>query len=194
MAKAAFIDINLEKWSVLTEEKVRKRTAKEREWLKVEIAAINQLIAAAAEYKVRLFRNFECEWEGVCINTGLSGRKVGKLWSQVKIERLDPPFKYSRVLVGLGLNDNQLDRLRDDVFSYTGDARFVQIKRLLGTGNEADAFHILTAERAGLDLFITMDAKLVRIARRAKTKVNIKVCLPSEAMREIDNEVPLDGV
>jgi len=183
--KSAFVDTNVFKWSALTNTQLAKRTVKEQEWLGKEMPAIRKLISLAKMGNVRLFQNFEVSWEGVLISTLASRRRINALWSQIDIETIDAPFKHSRVLAGLGFSKEQLNNLRENMLRCSKDARFLQIKKLVGASHEADAYHILSAERARLDYLVTMDKVLIKLIERNKPALKIKVCYPSEMIEDL---------
>lgn len=94
------------------------------------------------------------------------------------------PVRYSRVIVG---GSESADELQASFLAGLGHPRFLELQHVTGANNLgprrrnalADAFHLWTAEAAGMDCFLTTDMKLVRAAATNRPqKPRVRVVTP----------------
>jgi hypothetical protein len=103
----------------------------------------------------------------------------------VSLRKLLDPFSYSRIVASSYHTGKELDELREHVFAADFDQRFNEIKQAAGGNKNADAFHILSAERAGVEYFVTVDRKLINSLRhQRRVQLGVKVVYPSELLHE----------
>ena len=96
----------------------------------------------------------------------------------------DPGF-YSRIVASSYHTGKDLDELRQHLFAADFDQRFNQIKHAAAGNKNADAFHILSAERAGVEYFVTIDKKLINSLRnQQRVQLGVKVVFPSDLLHE----------
>lgn len=69
-----------------------------------------------------------------------------------------------------------------DFFRSIGDSRFLEICGAVDGAHIADVFHLWTAEAAGLDAFLTMDRRFLRVMKqkRRRAKSSVSVWSPKE--------------
>lgn len=116
--------------------------------------------------RIRLTTHFEVDWEfgGLPNTDDPRGRLYG-----APVERGPDPFPYSRIVAGW----QESSAGRDLQFEFVRGIRFprfLELKRAVGANETSrhyknqllDAFHILCAEAATADFFLTTDMKLVR--------------------------------
>jgi len=105
----------------------------------------------------------------------------------------DIPFKYGRVMGGLGV-DGEAEQLR--FINSIRDSRFEAIQRASGAFQGAnnprnsnqlvDAFHIWCAELAGCTYFLSLDFKLKKSLAQSKIELRLQVVRPSELLVAIE--------
>lgn len=182
-----FIDTNVLKWGLLSEKKILQKQPSTREFLFREISAIRKIIAFARDKKIVLYENMENMIEKMWTTNFRQSRDIGNLLNGVIIEYIEPPYYHARVLGGLGLSKQQLTNLRDSSFKNCKTSRFVEIKSALGNNKDADAYHIYSAEKAGVNYFLTLDKKLVNSVRsQKKVKFLVEILYPSELVKTIE--------
>ena len=179
------VDTNVLKLSIKTDAELQRRVASEREKLRLERRAILDLIALARRGEIFLFQNLESKIEEMFINNISSSRRRWELWQGVEIKSVEPPFKYSRIVAGLGLRKKQLTEIRDKVLSACQDKRFKEIAQAIGGNKNDDAYHILSAERAGIEYLVTVDTRLINSVRHSSIPLSVKVGYPSELVAEL---------
>jgi predicted nucleic acid-binding protein len=104
----------------------------------------------------------------------------------IRFRTLRDPFPYSRIVASAHHTSEELDKLRDSIFATDIDSRFNEIKWAAGGNKNDDAFHILSAERASVDYFVTSDKKLINSLRnQQRIKLAVKVVYPSELLRDV---------
>jgi hypothetical protein len=117
---------------------------------------------------------------------GSFGRRT--VMSGAKIERVPPPFEYSRVVSG---PSGSFQEHRSDFIRSVNDPRFLELAKACGAfdGSEVgenqlwDAFHLWTAERSGVPFFLTVDFKLIRrTATAPKSGPRTTLLRPSELL------------
>lgn len=104
------------------------------------------------------------------------------------IERVDGPFEYSRIMYGgPGSQDHQLDFLR-----HVSHPRYKQLQVAVGVNEQSgkyknqllDAFHVLCAEAAKAEYFLTLDQKLIRhVEQHKRWPPNTRVLSPRTLVR-----------
>jgi hypothetical protein len=67
------------------------------------------------------------------------------------------------------------------------DERFIALRKLIQDHHIDDAFHLWTAEKAGLNRMLTMDRRFVNAFRQveAKLQTSVKVVTPKQLCDEI---------
>lgn len=118
-----------------------------------------------------------------------SGRFYGSTIRLLK----DIPFKYGRVMGGLGV-DGKAEQVR--FISSIANTRFTELKRACGAHQGSDrpfnrnqlldAYHVWCAELAGCCYFLTLDFKLQRTLAHSKISPQVLVVRPSELLRALE--------
>ena len=106
-------------------------------------------------------------------------------------EYVDAPVKYSRVLVGAGFDPKEM---QFTFLSSIKDKRFLELQKLTGAyqgpgklnrNQLLDAFHLWCAEYNDCNYFLTLDFKLIKVARKQKGRFMSEVVKPSELLNRI---------
>lgn len=112
----------------------------------------------------------------------------------VQIEMIESPLgrSHSRMMGGVGLDARRLQR---EFFESIHAPRYLEMRKALGALNTgakrsrnllADIFHVWTADEAGADYLLTLDARLCRAVRgQPQLKLRVKVVQPSELITEV---------
>jgi hypothetical protein len=64
---------------------------------------------------------------------------------------------------------------------------FRKICRGISENHYPDALHLWTAEKNGLDVFLTMDKKFINVMARQKIGLHCRVMLPSDVLRALES-------
>jgi predicted nucleic acid-binding protein len=139
--------------------------------------ALRFIAALAKEQKIRLLIHQEVIFELM----GLPRANGGQRFYDAPIEEIDGPFQYSRIAFDHTKHDYQYEFL-----SKVDHPRFKELQRACGAyqgehkplnrNQLLDAFHVLCAESASADYFVTMDGALARVLQdgyEKKTTVNL---------------------
>jgi len=116
-----------------------------------------------------------------------SGRFYG-----APIEPVEAPIHYGRVIAG-GPEDSKEQQFK--FLSRIEDSRFKELQKITGAyqgerklnrNQLLDSFHIWCAEHNDCTHFLTMDFKLIRVARNGGgSKLKVQPVRPSDLLREI---------
>jgi predicted nucleic acid-binding protein len=69
-------------------------------------------------------------------------------------------------------------RLTEETYQRAGDLQALGLK-------PADALHVAAAESGRADVFLTCDDRLLRAAKRSRTKLHVRVANPVDWLKEI---------
>lgn len=161
--------------------------------LKAEAELLSKVANYAKEGVVEFVQSVEARYE----EWGLPNMdsQTGKFFG-VSIGLIEAPFKYERVMGGLGIN-GRAEQYR--FLSSLRDARFLAIQRATGAYQGAqplnrnqliDAFHIWCAESAGCSHFLTLDFNLLRALAQSKLEIQVTVLQPSALIAAISDGSP----
>jgi hypothetical protein len=149
--------------------------------------ALRYLAAFAKEQKIRLITHNE-----VLIELwGLPNSTGGKLLYGAPITKVPGPFPYGRIVFD-GTNDDH----RYSFLSRIEHSRFHELQRICGAYQGAkqplnknqlcDAFHILCAESASANFFLTLDRKLIKsLYARGKKSTSVTPITPKDLLIEL---------
>lgn len=142
---------------------------------------LGMMARLAKKKQMEFYTHHEARWELFSLPIKI-GRSV---FDDVEIKSVADPFPYS---YSKGLSDGSERQYK--FLSEIKDQRFLEIQRAVGAyqgprnprqrNQLLDAFHILCAERSGLEFFVTMDCKLIKLwSHRNQSKSTIRVVSPS---------------
>jgi predicted nucleic acid-binding protein len=70
-----------------------------------------------------------------------------------------------------------------------GEREMLRAEQLEGMGfREFDALHLASAEGAGVDIFLSTDDQLLRVASRVSNRLRLRVLNPLSWIREVTGE------
>ena len=74
-----------------------------------------------------------------------------------------------------------------DFLGWITHPRFIHLRKTLGDAQLADAFHLWTAEKAGLDVFLTMDKKFLNNVRNRSERIasTVSVMAPKQMCEKL---------
>ncbi len=116
--------------------------------------------------------------------------ETGKFYG-APYELVDAPIKYGRVLNASGFDAREM---QFRFLSSIKNQRFLELQKIVGAyqgpgkfcrNQLLDAFHLWCAEHNECDYFLTLDFKLIRLARKQKSRVLSYVVKPSELVNRI---------
>jgi predicted nucleic acid-binding protein len=152
--------------------------APEAAWLQDQINALPAIVAFARSGRVQLFTSPELDfelWEGP---PDALRRTSLNFFEGVEFATTPIPIKYARVVVSYMDKERDAKARRTQFFAGLSDPRLDELRAALGANKAADTFHILTAERAGLDGFLTNDRRLLNTVAQSKLKLGVRVMSP----------------
>jgi hypothetical protein len=142
----------------------------------------------AKRRRVELLSHHEVRWELAGLPPSHDSRG---LFYGAPITMVPDPFPYGRVIAGAGIDASTVFV---QLLLSVDDPEFLQIQKATGarqgqnvSANQLlDAFHILCADRAGADFFLTTDLKLVRSVRaQAKHAARVPIVDPGHLVRTL---------
>jgi hypothetical protein len=149
-------------------------------WLQYEINALPRIAELARMGRFELCINTEVDFELAWLPPVIPELSV---FNGLCLRRIPDPFFYGRIVASPYLACKELDDLRQKIFAARFDERFNKIKQAAGGNKNADAFHILSAERAGVEYFVTADKRLINSLRnQRRVQLGVKVVFPSELL------------
>lgn len=155
------------------------------DWIQDEIDCLPQVAEFVRCGQLELCINNELRWEVANLKFGGLVYSELSVFHGIQARTLPDPFPYSRIVASAYHTNEELDKLREAIFATDYDQRFCDIKQAAGGNKNADAFHILSAECASVDYFVTADKKLINSLRnQRKVQLSVKVVYPTELLRE----------
>ena len=155
-------------------------------WIQYEIDCLPRIAEFVRCGQLEPCINNELRLEVACLKFG--GLVVSELsvFHGIRFRSLNDPFPYSRVVASALHSSTEVDDMRESVFASDFDRRFNDIKQAAGGNKNADAFHILSAERAAVDYFVTTDKALINSLRNQRqVQLALKLVYPSELLRDL---------
>jgi hypothetical protein len=156
------------------------------EWLQYEVDSLPKIAELVRLGRFELYISTEIDLEADFEFAACSELSV---FHGIPFRKLLAPFKYGRIIASSSNTQEEIRERRDSLFGTADlDPRFDEIKRVVGGSKDLDAFHILSAERGGMDYLITADGKLIkslRQRRRLRFQLAVKVVYPSELLHEV---------
>ena len=157
--------------------------ARRKGWLQYEIDSLPRLAELLRAGRFEAYINAELDFELTESDSGAFVTSELSVFHGVALRKVPAPFFYGRIVASSSQTREELSELRDHVFATNCDQRFNEIKRAANGNKNNDAFHILSAERAGIEHFVTLDRKLINSLRHAKNfRSSVKVVFPSELL------------
>lgn len=161
-----------------------------RDWRSKEIDRLPEICMLESSGRLALFKSTESlgeEMGGWQVGQGLPGDLVSKIrfrYAPSPIERsrlMSLPFKvynskecrtgFFKLLLKANTR-GQLDNIRQwpltafELESVEGLGRFAEICSCLDESQYTDAWHLWTAERSGIDFFLTLDRRFINVMTR----------------------------
>jgi predicted nucleic acid-binding protein len=167
---------------------VLKQKPKQARWLRAQIDASRRIAGLATSERIELFISAELEFELWCGPPDALRRTPLSLFEGVPIKRAPDPLHYGRI-VALHADEPGDTKARWLEFLRSiDDRRLRELRAALGGNKDEDAFHILTAERAQMDVFLTNDRRLLNTVRRLKDiDLQVQVLSPVGLLRILDS-------
>lgn len=147
-----------------------------------QMDCLPRIVDLAASGEIRLFTTFEIDFEGWG-RPGVIGKGTDvDLFRSVKVEKIPPAVNRTVLWGGIesetkGKKQRFLDGIRDK--------RFLDLRAVIGSKHAGDIFHLWSAEKAGVDAFLTMDLKFINAVMNARRNrrgiaIEVDVLSPSE--------------
>ena len=159
-------------------------------WLQEQIEALSRIADLAKSGVVELFVGAGLEFELWAGPPDALRRTHLSLLEGVPLQRAPDPLQYGRVVASHADRGDDAKERWLEFLRGIADERFSELRRSLGGNKDADAFHILTAERAKLDVFLTNDKRLINTVRHSKElDTTVRVLSPTELLDDFDRAV-----
>jgi hypothetical protein len=156
----------------------RPQLESKHNWLQAQIDCLPHVAALARNKVVKFYKTIETDFEtwGRPNRVG-RGTEFDVFWD-VPIEEIPPAMERTIILGGVkGETKEGKNRFLDSIH----ESRFLELRAAIGKKHSGDIFHLWSAEKAGLDCFLTVDCKFVNAFRHQKrTHSNVAVVFPTE--------------
>jgi hypothetical protein len=163
-------------------------------WLQYEIDCLPRLAEQVRLGRFAPYISTELDFELAESDSGAFVTSALSFFHGISLRKVPDPFRHGRIVASSHQPGKEFSELRNHMFATNIDQRFNEIKQAAGGNKNADAFHILSAERAGVDYFVTVDKKLINSLRNQRhVRLSVKVVFPSELLDETCGE-PLPQV
>ena len=159
-------------------------------WLQSELDLVPEIGEAARREEIVCFDNQEVRFELNNLRYGGLVRSRMSALHGVTINKVPPPLPERAVVIGGGASWEQQKKLWVSWLRACADPRYAELKSALGTLAEntlVDLYHLYSAEKARLDIFLTLDKNsLVEPLRcQNRTKPGVSVLYPSELLARL---------
>jgi len=158
-------------------------------WLQEQIDALPRIASFAREGRLQLFTSPELDfelWEGP---PDAMRRTPLSLFEGVELHRAPAPFNYTRVVASYMDKKSDAKARRKQFFASLTLPRLNELRGALGANKDADAFHILTAEHALIEVFLTDDRRLLNTVAQLKVKLGVRVLSPVQLLEVLASAV-----
>lgn len=148
------------------------------DWVEEEMECLPGLADLVREGRVDLYEGVETRLEAISQYAGDISGRLGNPFAGLETKMVDDPLYDGRVVVS-GADD----RDREEFLETDHDATFSAMKNNMGN---MDAYHVLSAERAGVEHFLTLDKNLRDAVREhVDVGLDVEVVLPCELLEEV---------
>jgi hypothetical protein len=151
------------------------------------LATVTELARAR---RLELFTSFELQMERMRQRTRGPGYVGLNLLEGITLGKVQPPVERSIAITGFGQNTGVTEAEQMGFFHSIRESRFLDIRRAVGDAHIDDAFHLWTAEAAGLDAFLSMDKTFLNVMRRQgrRAKSPVSVWSPKDLCASLGEE------
>jgi len=158
-------------------------------WIQDEIALLPSVVELIKTGLVEPFISHEVRMELANLKFGGLLQSDLGIYHEVEFKMAPDPFPYQRVIAS-GFDHLAGQDGLNQLYASNFDLDFVKLKKELGGNKDGDAFHILTAERAEIEFFLTMDRRLINSFRnQCKSKLNVSPVMPSELIKHVEESM-----
>lgn len=159
-------------------------------WLGHQIAALRFIADAARSGRLTLYLAPEVRTELLGAPAGAFPGHRSNLFHDVPFEAAPDPLQYGRVVIAAFDPPGAFSKRLRQFVNGIQDSDFAYLRAALGATKVVDAFHILTAERAGLDALLTTDRRLINTVRAATNwRFRVRVLSPVELADALRSDV-----
>ena len=157
-----------------------------------QLPCLAALCKAARGGTFEFYTTFELQMEEFRQRGPVEGYLGINLFRDVPVKRAECPVVRS-IAVGAGTNTGITEEEQMDFFRSIQHPRFLQIRKAVGDAHVDDAFHLWSAEHAGLDAFLTLDARFKKVVfnKRKQILSAVAVVHPKELCEE-NRLTPID--
>ena len=162
-------------------------------WLQSELDLVPEIGEAARREEIMCFDNQEVRFELHNLRYGGLVRSRMSALHGVTIGKIPPPLPERAVVFGGGASLKQQKKLWVTWLRSCTDPRYAELRSALsnlGTladNTLVDLYHLYSAEKAGLDIFLTLDKNSFAepLRSQGQTKLGISVLYPSELLSRL---------
>ncbi len=167
---------------------VLKQKPKQELWLQEQIEASRRIAGLATSERIEFFISAELSFELWCGPPDALRRTPLSLFEGVPIKYAPDPLHYGRIVASHADKPGDAKARWLEFLRSINDRRLRELRAALGGNKDEDAFHILTAERAQMDVFLTNDRRLLNTVRRLKdVDLQVQVLSPVDLLRILDS-------
>lgn len=178
-------------WNVevpIERDKINKNS---EEWVQTEIEYLPKIKILIDQGIIIPYRSFELLMQYF---SQMSPYEVysANIFSGIQWKDAPMPFRVSRIIAS-ALPDSKalVKRQREAVRNNSSDKDYLKWCQLTGLKSgmkRDDLLHLYTAEKAGIDYFLTMDKRFIATTHKLKSlKIKTKAVLPSELLSVADD-------
>jgi len=155
------------------------------EWLQIEITHLPEIVECIENGNILVYLSSELQFQ---INSQFREcfpeRAVFNQFARIQYQETpELVIDYERTVVGG--SPEQISQQKQSVIERIQDPLYERIKSNLPDSQWEDALHIYTAEKNGLEYFLTVDRKLVRTIHSRKLNLHVQVVLPSQLLYQL---------
>lgn len=154
----------------------------------LNIPYLASLCQAAEQGNIEFYSSFELAMERLRQRGPDDGYLGLDLMRNISLKDAESPITRTIVIDGFGRNFGITEEEQMTFFKKIQDPEFQNIAKHFSHNQIDDAYHLWTAEKNKLDIFLTMDSKFVNSAKQEQRHLNMnaKAMLPADLCKSLN--------
>lgn len=167
----------------------KARLGQSQRWRQRQLDCLAQIGHLAEVGRIKCYTTIEIEFEGMG-RPGVAGTGTEiDLFRNLEIEQIPPAAHRTMRWTA---SEGETKERKQSFLKSIRQPRFLELVSVIGSKHASDIFHLWSAEKVGLDCFLTADRKFINAVNHAKqnnrtVRFPVDVLSPSELCERLDS-------